>query len=261
MGEAKMRRGTVWSDKEVKALIAIWGNNVQEELDGAVCNKAIFQRVANQLQEEGYNRHWLQCRAKIKNLKTKYREVKDHNGETGRGRKTCKLYRELDRILGHRPASVPSALLDTGESSGASTIVPESVVPESVVPESQESKEEKVDGKANTHHMMEYTFICLLTDGTQTQAHSPLDSTLVHQEKEASDDGKPGDDRSFHHTHTHMHTHTHAHTHMHTHTCTHAHTHAGTHTAGPTKKHKVEKKSKAEKGYGEDTGCIHEIPS
>ena len=49
-----MNRGTVWSDREVQA---IWGeSNMQEELDGAVRNKAIFQRIAKQLQEQGYGR-------------------------------------------------------------------------------------------------------------------------------------------------------------------------------------------------------------
>ena len=43
--------------------------------------------------------------------------MKDHNGETGRGRKTCKYFKELDAILGHRPASVPAVLLDTGAAS------------------------------------------------------------------------------------------------------------------------------------------------
>jgi hypothetical protein len=42
-----INRGTVWSDKEVKALIATWGeSNVQEELDGAVRNQAIYQRIS-----------------------------------------------------------------------------------------------------------------------------------------------------------------------------------------------------------------------
>ena len=113
-----MNRGTVWSDKEVKALIAIWGeSSVQEEPDGAVRNQAIYQRIAKKLHEQGYERDWKQCRDKIKNLKTNYREVKDHNGETGHGRKTCRFYKELDRILGHRPASVPASLLDTGDCS------------------------------------------------------------------------------------------------------------------------------------------------
>lgn len=118
MATAEANRGTVWADKEVKALLAVWGDGkIQEELDGAVRNKAVFERIAKQLQEQGYERDWKQCRAKIKNLKTKYKDVKDSNGETGRGRKTCKFYEELDRILGHRPATVPSVLLDTGDSS------------------------------------------------------------------------------------------------------------------------------------------------
>ena len=113
-------RGSAWSNAEVKALIAVWGEgNVQEELDGAVRNKQVFQDISKKLQKLGYNRDWEQCRNKIKNLKKQYRLVKDHNGETGRGRKTCLFYNELDCILGHRPASVPSALLDTGSSSTA----------------------------------------------------------------------------------------------------------------------------------------------
>ena len=36
-----------------------------------------------------------------------------HNEETGRGRKSCKFFEELDAILGDRPSSVPNVLLDT----------------------------------------------------------------------------------------------------------------------------------------------------
>ena len=128
-------RGSTWSNAEVKALIAVWGEgNVQEELDGAVRNKQVFQDISKNLQKLGYNRDWEQCQNKIKNLKKQYRVVKDHNGETGKGRKTCLFYRELDEILGHRPASVPTALLDTGSTS--------------TVLESQESSEEiQTNGK------------------------------------------------------------------------------------------------------------------
>lgn len=46
-----------------------------------------------------------------------YKRVKDHNGVTGNGRKTCKFYEKLDGILGHRPSSAPSVLMDAGSSS------------------------------------------------------------------------------------------------------------------------------------------------
>ena len=90
---------------------------MQEELDGAVRNKVVFQDISKKLQDQGHNRDWEQCRTKIKSLKKEYRAVKDHNGETGRGRKTCKFYKEFDSILGHQLASVPNILLDTGTSS------------------------------------------------------------------------------------------------------------------------------------------------
>ena len=106
---------SVWSDNAVKALIVIWGEaRIQEELDGATRNKTIYQKISQKLAEQGHEHDWNQCRTKIKNLKRDYRTVKDHNGETGRGRKTCRFFWELDEILGYRPASVPVHLLDTG---------------------------------------------------------------------------------------------------------------------------------------------------
>ena len=57
---------------------------------------------------------------------------KDHNEETGRGKKTRKLYKEIDAILGHRPASAPTVLVDTGTSSKSS---------DNTVYDSQESAE------------------------------------------------------------------------------------------------------------------------
>ena len=127
-------RGTPWSDEEVRALIAIWGeSNVQEELDGAVRNKVVFQDISKKMLEQGRNRNWEQCRTKKKNLKKEYRIVKDNNGETGRGRKTCRFYRELDNILGHRPASVSAALLDTGTTDDNSMAEGDTVVEETPV--------------------------------------------------------------------------------------------------------------------------------
>ena len=122
MATPSTSRGSSWSDNEVRALISIWGeDNIQEELDGAVRNQVIFNNIATKMRERGYERDWQQCRTKIKNLKKEYRQTKDHNGQTGRGRKVCKFYRELDNIIGHRPASVPAVLLDTGTTNSSSS--------------------------------------------------------------------------------------------------------------------------------------------
>ena len=86
-------------------------------------NKVVF---AKKMQDTGYTRDWQQCKTKIKNLKKEYRQVKDHNGQTGQGRKPCKHFKELDNILGHRPASVPAVLLDTGTTTNSSTAAADS---------------------------------------------------------------------------------------------------------------------------------------
>ena len=117
-----MNRGTIWSDKEVRALIEVWGTGkIQQELDGAKRNKPIFDKIARSLQEQGFHRDYQQCKAKIKSLKADYRAVKDHNNGTGRGRKTCKFFRELDDILGCRPASAPTAVLESSTLSQSSS--------------------------------------------------------------------------------------------------------------------------------------------
>ena len=60
-------RCSLWSDREVRALIAIWGEgNVQEELDGAARNKVVFVNIAKKMKEQGHDRDWQQCRTKIK---------------------------------------------------------------------------------------------------------------------------------------------------------------------------------------------------
>ena len=55
--------------------------------------------------------------------------MKDKNSGTGEGRTTCPLYDELDAILGHRAASSPPVVLDTGSvPEGESPAVGESLV-------------------------------------------------------------------------------------------------------------------------------------
>ena len=73
----------------------------------------VFVDISKQLHRLGYDNDWQQCRIKVKNLKNQYKKVKDHNGVTGNGRKVFIYYEQLDRILGHRPASLPTVLVDT----------------------------------------------------------------------------------------------------------------------------------------------------
>ncbi|XP_058049734.1 uncharacterized protein LOC131203468 isoform X3 [Ahaetulla prasina] len=93
--------GKHWTVNEVRALIRIWSEkSIQQQLEGTVRNKRIFEHVAARLQKFGIDRDWKQCRTKYKNLKHEYKSVKDaqYSGNTS---KTMKFFRELDAILGH----------------------------------------------------------------------------------------------------------------------------------------------------------------
>lgn len=65
-----------WTPAATKALIGIWGEaNVQEQLDNVRRNKDIYEKIAHELNELGYQKSWKQCRVKIKNLTQAYRKV------------------------------------------------------------------------------------------------------------------------------------------------------------------------------------------
>ena len=109
-----MGKGTCWSDDEVKALLSVWREaSIQKELDGAVRNKATFVKIAKRLQDAGFEKDWVQCRAKVKNLKTLYKKVKDSNARSGRARIVCQHFEQLDAILGARPATEPPEVIES----------------------------------------------------------------------------------------------------------------------------------------------------
>ncbi|XP_072605046.1 bifunctional phosphoribosylaminoimidazole carboxylase/phosphoribosylaminoimidazole succinocarboxamide synthetase isoform X5 [Vulpes vulpes] len=92
--------GKHWTVPEVRALIGIWSDiNIQQQLEGTVRNKRIFEQIAAKLQKSGIERDWKQCRTKYKNLKHEYKTVRmaQDQGIT----KSMKFFTELDAILGY----------------------------------------------------------------------------------------------------------------------------------------------------------------
>ena len=111
---SEMARGSLWSDEEVKALIAIWGEEgIQSQLDGTTRNIKVYGKISDRLCELGFKRTAVQCREKLKKLKSEYRRAKDHNNRSGRGRTICTYFNQLDAILGCRPASAPNSVVDS----------------------------------------------------------------------------------------------------------------------------------------------------
>ena len=103
-----------WTDDETFRLIDAWGDEtIQALLEGCTRNCHVYEKIAHELEEAGYTRTWSQCRDKIKKLKREYKKLKDYHDETGRKRKFWKFFERIDDILGTRPATQPSSIIDT----------------------------------------------------------------------------------------------------------------------------------------------------
>lgn len=73
-----------WTKQETLKLIKIWGReNIQAQLEGCKRNQEVYKKIARELQSEGYERTFQQCREKIKKLKQEYTKVKDRLNKTG----------------------------------------------------------------------------------------------------------------------------------------------------------------------------------
>ena len=143
-----MSRGSYWTDSEVSALISIWGEaGVQQQLDGATRNRAIFDKISKGMTDAGFKRNWKQCKDKSKNIKQDYKKIKDHNSITGNGRQTSKFFDRLDCILGHRPASAPTLVLQAGTTD---------VDHETCNAELSQNTNENTEGKLLYYHMSLY---------------------------------------------------------------------------------------------------------
>ena len=105
---------TAWTDAEVFKLIDLWKEEgIQEQLEGSTRNRQVYEKLTAELSKAGSKKTGEQCRSKVKKLHQEYKEIKDNNGLTGRGRSKWKYYDVLNEILGNRPATRPPVVINT----------------------------------------------------------------------------------------------------------------------------------------------------
>ena len=51
----------MWGDSEVQHLIEPWGEDVQEQLEGAKRNKHMYEKIAKGMREQGSDKAGVQC--------------------------------------------------------------------------------------------------------------------------------------------------------------------------------------------------------
>ena len=97
-------------------LIKIWGDeSIQAMLESCMRNRDVFTKIMCEMEPAGYHKTSEQCNSKIRKLKLEYRKIKDDSNKTGRGSKTWTFFEAMDSVLGHKPATQLSVLIESGE--------------------------------------------------------------------------------------------------------------------------------------------------
>ncbi|KYN29665.1 hypothetical protein ALC57_00928 [Trachymyrmex cornetzi] len=73
--------------------------------------KRVWRIIANKFNERGYNITEEQCNVKWKNLKQKYRSIRDRNNQTGTARECWEYFDMIDDFINIKPevASIASS--------------------------------------------------------------------------------------------------------------------------------------------------------
>ncbi|KAM9124615.1 uncharacterized protein ACDP82_012312 [Pangshura tecta] len=91
---------------------------VQSQLRSSRRNYNTFGQVSKAMLERGHDRDVLQCRVKVKELRSAYCKAHEGNRCSGAAPTTCRFYKELDVILGGDPTASLMTTMDTSEQGG-----------------------------------------------------------------------------------------------------------------------------------------------
>ncbi|XP_074820958.1 uncharacterized protein LOC141994623 [Natator depressus] len=122
MESQNRKRAPAWTEREVRDLIAVWGEeSMLSELRSSFRNAKTFVKISQGMKDRGHNRDPKQCRVKLKELRQAYQKTREANGRSGSEPQTCRFYDELHAILGGSATTTPAVLFDSFNGDGGNT--------------------------------------------------------------------------------------------------------------------------------------------
>ncbi|XP_048721943.2 uncharacterized protein LOC125643428 [Caretta caretta] len=122
MESQNRKRAPAWTEREVRDLIAVWGEeSVLSELHSSFRNAKTFVKISQAMKDRGHNRDPKQCHVKLKELRQAYQKTREANGRSGSEPQTCRFYDELHAILGGSATTTPAVLFDSFNGDGGNT--------------------------------------------------------------------------------------------------------------------------------------------
>ncbi|XP_048715467.1 myb/SANT-like DNA-binding domain-containing protein 7 [Caretta caretta] len=122
MESQNRKRAPAWTKREVRDLIAVWGEeSVLSEHCSSFRNAKTFVKISQGMKDRGHNRDPKQCRVKLKELRQAYQKTREANGRSGSEPQICRFYDELHAILGGSATTTPAVLFDSFNGDGGNT--------------------------------------------------------------------------------------------------------------------------------------------
>ncbi|XP_050800260.1 uncharacterized protein LOC127046786 [Gopherus flavomarginatus] len=110
------KRAPAWTNAELQDLISVWGDEaVQTQLRSRRRNYDTYGQISQSMLRRGHERDALQCRVKIKEMRSAYCKAREGNRRSGAAPTTCRFYKELDAILGCDPTVNPRSTMESSE--------------------------------------------------------------------------------------------------------------------------------------------------
>lgn len=110
-----------WIHANILLLLDTYKDLEGRQYDGKMSQKKFWDLVATKLQEKGFHVSGLQCKSKVNGMKKTFKNVKDHNGKTGNGRKTWTYFNIMEEMFASKPWMTPIKTLDSGVTLSSST--------------------------------------------------------------------------------------------------------------------------------------------
>ncbi|KAM9125526.1 uncharacterized protein ACDP82_012851 [Pangshura tecta] len=110
------KRAPAWNNGELLDLISVFGEEaVQSQLLSSHRNYDTYGQISKAMLERGYDWDALQCRVKVKELRSACCKAREGNRRSGAAPTTCRFYKELDAIYGGDPTVNPRTTMDSSE--------------------------------------------------------------------------------------------------------------------------------------------------
>ncbi|XP_077686562.1 uncharacterized protein LOC144272415 [Eretmochelys imbricata] len=122
MESQNRKRAPAWTEREVRDLIAVWGEeSMLSELHFSFRNAKTFVKISQGMKDRGHNRDLKKCCVKFKELRQAYQKTRGANSRSGSEPQTCRFYDELHAVLGGSATTTPAVLFDSFNGDGGNT--------------------------------------------------------------------------------------------------------------------------------------------